>query len=164
MRWCFPPQICLAAIVLLLGMVMCFCLYFRHPSDCAWMPSCPFHVWTGLYCPGCGTLRATHYSLNGQFGTAFRYQPLLISLLPILALLVGKMCYENLRKTSMTLPFELQIYWLILITICLFFVLRNIPLDCFECLRPPNTTSSIFSGFKGFIRKFMGWLSNNCKA
>jgi len=80
----------------------------------------------------------THYFLNGQFGIAFRYQPLLISLLPILALLIGKVCCENLRKTSTTLPFAMQIYWLILIVVLLFFVLRNIPLDCFECLRPPS--------------------------
>lgn len=128
----------LATTVVLIAIIGGLCLYNEHPSKLAWIPSCLFHSWTGLYCPGCGTLRATHYLLNGQFDTAFRYQPLLISLLPILALFVGKACYENLWNTSATLPFELQIYWLILIAVCLFFVLRNIPLDCFECLRPPS--------------------------
>ena len=134
-----PSEIWLAVIVLPMGIVVCLCLYFGHPSEYAWIPSCPFRVWTGLYCPGCGTLRATHYLLNGQFATAFRYQPLLISLSPILLLLAGKVGYENLRNRTVTLPFEVQLYWLILIAVCLFFVLRNVPLDCFECLRPPKT-------------------------
>jgi len=56
---------------------------------------------------------------------------------PILALLVGKVCYEHWQRTTVTLPFELQVYWLIFVAICLFFVLRNIPFECFECLRPP---------------------------
>jgi len=129
---------CIIAFLTLLGVTVGLCLYFGHPADYDWIPSCPFRVWTGLLCPGCGTLRATHYLLNGHLVTAFRYQPLLFCLLPILALLVGKMLYEKVRNTSLALPFELQLYWLVLIVICLFFVLRNIPLDCFECLRPPG--------------------------
>ena len=129
---------CVVAVLLLLGIAGCLCLYFGHPAEYAWLPSCPFRVWTGLLCPGCGTLRATHYFLNGQVATAFRYQPLLFCLLPILVLLVGRMFYEKVRNTSVALPFECQLYWLIVTVICLFFVLRNIPLDCLECLRPPN--------------------------
>ena len=138
-------EICLAAILLPIGSIVCFCLFFGHPSEYAWLPSCPFRVWTGLCCPGCGTLRATHYFLNGQFDIAFHCQPLLFSLLPILALLVGKVFYENMRNTSVKLPFELQIHWLILVAVCLFFVLRNIPFDCLECLRPPRTEELTFS-------------------
>jgi len=139
MRWRFVPSICLALVVLLLGIVVCLCLWFGHPSEYDWLPPCQFRVWTGLLCPGCGTSRATHYFLNGQFGMALQCQPLLISLLPIIALLAGKVCYEYLRKTTVTLPFEMQLYWLILIVVLLFFVFRNIPLDCLDCLRPPSS-------------------------
>ena len=135
-----PPDwdLCIIAFLLLLGITGCLCLYFGHPAEYVWLPACLFRVWTGLLCPGCGTLRATHYLLNGQLYIAFRHQPLLFCLLPILVLLVGKLLCKKIRNTSIALPFELQIYWLILITICLFFVLRNIPLDCFEYLRPPR--------------------------
>ena len=132
-------ELCLAAILLPIGLIVGLCLYFGHPAGYTWLPACPFRVWTGLLCPGCGTLRATHYFLNGQFSIAFRCQPLLFLLLPIIALLAGKMFYENLRNTSVKLPLEREVYWLILIAVCLFFVLRNIPLDCFDCLRPPNS-------------------------
>ena len=131
------PELCLVAALLLIGACVGVCLYFGHPSEYVWLPACPFRVWTGLLCPGCGALRATHYLLNGQWETAFRYQPLLVLSLPILVLLTGKTLYERLLKTSITLPFEMHLYWLILIVVCLFFVLRNVPLDCFECLRPP---------------------------
>jgi len=129
-------EICAVAALLTIGIIVGVCLFFGHPAEYAWLPSCPFRAWTGFLCPGCGSLRATHYFLNGQFTLAFRCQPLLFCLLPILALLAGKLCYEHLRKTSFTFPFEWHVYWLIFFAVCLFTVLRNIPLDCFECLRP----------------------------
>jgi len=131
------PEIWLVAALLLIAMVVGLCLYFGHPTEYAWLPACPFRVWTGLLCPGCGTLRATHYLLNGQLDVAFRYQPLLISLMPILILLTGKLLYDKWQNAPVALPFERQLYWLIVIAVCLFCVLRNIPLDCFDCLRPP---------------------------
>ena len=134
----YTLEIILATLLLVLGGFVGVCLFFGHPAEYAWLPPCPFRVWTGLLCPGCGTLRATHYFLNGQFDLAFRCQPLLISLLPILVVLTSKSVYENVRKTNVTLPFELQLYWLMVIVISLFFMLRNIPLDCFEYLRPPG--------------------------
>jgi hypothetical protein len=33
-------------------------------------PSCPFRVLTGLYCPGCGSLRAVHALAHGDVATA----------------------------------------------------------------------------------------------
>jgi hypothetical protein len=131
-------EIAVAAALLCMGIIGGVCLYFGHPAEYAWLPVCPFRVLTGFHCPGCGSLRATHYFLNGQFNIAFRCQPLLFCLMPVLVLLAGKMCYEHIRKASFTLPFETKIYWLILIAVCLFAVMRNIPLDCFECLRPPS--------------------------
>lgn len=41
---------------------------------------------TGLKCPGCGSQRAVHYLLNGQFIPAFRANPLLVMSIPYLAL------------------------------------------------------------------------------
>jgi len=131
-------DLCIIAILLLLGVTGGLCLYFGHPAEYAWLPSCPLRVCTGLLCPGCGSLRATHYLLNGHFYAAFRHQPLLFCLLPILGVLVGRMFCEKIRNTPIALPFEVQLYWLILIAVCLFFVLRNIPLECFEYLRPPR--------------------------
>ncbi|MDR1480377.1 MAG: DUF2752 domain-containing protein [Planctomycetaceae bacterium] len=107
-----------------------------NPSGNPYLPKCSFHVLTGLYCPGCGTTRAVCCLLKGQFLTAFRCQPLFIILFPIIFFLTGKRLYELIFNTVVKLPFELQFYRLILVLVLAFFLLRNIPVTFFDCLRP----------------------------
>jgi hypothetical protein len=52
-------------------------LYYADPSTSAFYPACPLRAMTGLLCPGCGTTRALHALLHGQFATAFRFNPML---------------------------------------------------------------------------------------
>ncbi len=54
--------------------------------DYAAFPQCPIKHFTGLDCPGCGSQRAIHYLLNGQFGKSFYQNPLLFFLTPYLLL------------------------------------------------------------------------------
>ncbi|MET0450627.1 MAG: DUF2752 domain-containing protein [Mycobacterium sp.] len=49
-------------------------------------PTCPFHVMTGWYCPGCGGIRMTHDVLNGDFSAALVDNAFLLVGLPVLAL------------------------------------------------------------------------------
>jgi hypothetical protein len=112
-------------------------LYQGHPSEYRLIPPCPFYHLTGLYCPGCGTLRATHYLLHCNMTAAFHYQPLAMLLLPVVLFLLGKKLYEHYRQKSVRLPYEVSVYWGIFFIICLFFVARNIPLTSLDWLRPP---------------------------
>lgn len=41
-------------------------------------PKCPFKFLTGFMCPGCGSQRAIHYAMRGQFGDAFRMNALFL--------------------------------------------------------------------------------------
>jgi len=59
-------------------------LFFINPEKAIFFPRCPFHMLTGLYCPGCGSARALHHLLHADFARAFRYNPLIILLLPFL--------------------------------------------------------------------------------
>lgn len=45
---------------------------------------CPFYFFTGLYCPGCGTLRATYQLLHGHLIVALDYNPMYVLMLPYL--------------------------------------------------------------------------------
>jgi len=45
------------------------------------------HALTGLDCPTCGALRATHLLLHGQLRAAFAMNPFLFFAVPCLALL-----------------------------------------------------------------------------
>ncbi|GHT45762.1 membrane protein [Planctomycetales bacterium] len=124
--------------VAVFGIAVAVVLSHGHPSSYSFMPKCPFHLLTGLHCPGCGTTRALFYLVHGDIATAFRYQPLFMAMMPIILLLVGRRLYELFCNVSVPLPFELQLYRLIAIAVCVYFVLRNVPLDYFDWLCPPS--------------------------
>lgn len=64
-------------------------LAFYFMVDPAWkfMPRCPVYHLTGLKCPGCGTQRALHALLHGDFAAAWGFNPALILSIPLLLLI-----------------------------------------------------------------------------
>ena len=50
---------------------------------------CPFRAATGLLCPGCGATRLCLALLRGDFAAAWRANPVLLLLLPVLAALAA---------------------------------------------------------------------------
>ena len=57
------------------------------PATAWWMPKCPVKWSTGFDCPGCGSQRAIHALLHGEFLRAFHENALLFFMIPFLALL-----------------------------------------------------------------------------
>ena len=107
-------------------------LYRFNPATAAIYPPCPFHALTGMYCPGCGSLRATHEFLHGRIGAAFRLNPLLVLALPLLALIGA----AELRKPGRISRLPAWVIWGILGVILAFWVLRNVPCYPFTGLAP----------------------------
>jgi len=62
-------------------------LFFRFAPDGAerFYPRCAFYAVTGLYCPGCGTLRALQALGRLDFQAAFLYNPFLFIIIGPLA-------------------------------------------------------------------------------
>jgi hypothetical protein len=60
-----------------------FFLWSVHPEESGLIPRCLFLQGTGLYCPGCGSLRAIHYLLQGELAPAWAMNPLRGLELPI---------------------------------------------------------------------------------
>ena len=99
--------------------------YWADPSSAWWMPQCPFLRLTGLYCPGCGAQRALHALLLGDLAGAFRFNPFLLSIVPLLAALLtvrhlarGKMRqyinhYLPLRSIFFILAIATAVWWLL---------------------------------------------------
>lgn len=90
---------------------------------------CIFYEITHLHCPGCGMSRAIISISKLDFYQAFRYNPLIIILLPFLLIYY---IYVNIFNGKKKLP---QYVWVILLIIVILYgILRNIPV--FRFLAP----------------------------
>ena len=56
-----------------------------EPRGQFFFPRCWFHETTGLLCPGCGSTRALHALLHGEWGRAWSLNPLAVIALPAVA-------------------------------------------------------------------------------
>lgn len=82
-----PVQYKILAAVLLIAAGAAVYTVF-DPALSEWFPKCPFHMLTGLDCPGCGSQRAIHSILTGHIAEAFRYNALLVIAIPYIMLLI----------------------------------------------------------------------------
>lgn len=114
---------------LVLGGVFIYIYRNYDPMEHSFFPACPVKALTGFDCPGCGSQRAIHALLNGNFKAALYSNPLLMLLMPYLAV--------NLYFIRLPFLTAKQLKWrnflfgypamLILSTlIVLFTILRNI--------------------------------------
>lgn len=128
-------------LTLFLTGVLCggLILFRFSPLENRWYPTCPFKKLTGLYCPGCGSTRASYHLIHAHWGSSLRYHPLVLPMMPILILLFVRYFYQFFTGREYRVwglyPFTV----FLLIFFILFWILRNIPLECFELLRPPQT-------------------------
>ena len=114
----------IAALFAAVGMAIVFAV---DPARAGLFPPCPLHRYTGLWCPGCGTTRALHQLLHGNVAAAFRFNPLAITLLPV----IGYLCVR--REDNVLKPVWI---WTLLGVVVAFGVLRNIPVYPFTLLAP----------------------------
>lgn len=94
---------------------------------------CLFHKFTGYYCPGCGITRVMFSLLKFDIVSAFRYNALVICMLPVFFISGGIHYYNWLcQKTVKNFP---EWFWYILLVITILFgILRN--LEMFSFLQP----------------------------
>lgn len=96
------------------------------PSTVRFFPRCTFLTLTGLKCPGCGTQRAIHALLHGNFLEAVRFNAMMVASVPLLALygyaeIVRKSKPRFYNKVNST-PIILTIFVLVV----LWWILRNV--------------------------------------
>lgn len=96
------------------------------PSTVRFFPRCAFLTLTGLKCPGCGTQRAIHALLHGNFLEAVRFNAMMVASVPLLALygyaeIVRKSKPRFYNKVNST-PIILTIFVLVV----LWWILRNV--------------------------------------
>ena len=123
--------------MLVLGIVLAFLFFYVNPSNVNFFPKCPLYATTGIYCPGCGSQRATHQLLHLNILGVLQQN--------ILYLFGVLLIAYHLIVTSLNLFFKKHIYnyiyhpktpIIILIIVIVFWILRNIPYYPFTLLAP----------------------------
>lgn len=109
-------------------------LFVFNPADHRFYPQCWFSKVTGVLCPGCGGLRATHQLLHGQVTEAFRLNALFVVSMPVLAVYFGLRCRQRPARGTTGSHRSRRWWWALLAALVLFGMLRNLP--GFDWLRP----------------------------
>lgn len=114
-----------AAIVAALAVIY----YLFSPTESSLFPRCPFYWLTGYKCPGCGSQRAIHALLHGDFHSAVCYNALMVASLPIVALY----CYAELARVRHRRLYAVVCapasIWIVLAVVMAWWIFRNM-LDC----------------------------------
>lgn len=97
------------------------------PGEPGHYPSCPLLATTGLYCPGCGSLRAVHALAHGDVASAWGRNPLATLAMPLLVVLwVRWLARSAYGRPDRRLP-PAALVWTIGAVILAFGVARNLP-------------------------------------
>jgi len=136
------PARLLAVGVLLVAAIVTWKLWSSHPSG--WIPQCPTWRFLGIHCPGCGSTRSVHHLLNGRLGDALRHNALMIAIgVPAAAVYAwgwARLALTGRHGKSRVFPRALG--WSIAGIVIAFALVRNIPGQNFDVLRPPTPTES----------------------
>jgi hypothetical protein len=104
-------------------------LHVRDPHQHGSWGLCPSAA-LGIYCPGCGGLRAVNDLTNGDVGAALSSNILVTALIPVAIVLLGlwvvdswrgRMRWTDLRKVRRSA-------YVFLVVLAAFTVLRNLPI------------------------------------
>jgi len=116
------------AAVTLAGLAATAVVATRSPEESGHYPTCPFLAVTGLFCPGCGSLRTVHALAHGDLATAWDRNPLAVLLLP--AVLVAWAAWGlRLLGRHAWHPSRIPAGWIwgLLVVVLTYWVARNVP-------------------------------------
>lgn len=99
---------------------------------------CLFLKITHFYCPGCGITRAIRSLLSLNFYQAFRYNNLIIILIPVFLIYYFEAICNKFKIKNLNISkYMKNKFWLSILIIIIFYgIIRNIPL--FNYLLPLN--------------------------
>lgn len=98
------------------------------------IPLCPLHAMTGLWCPFCGSTRASHALIHAEPAAALHHNALFVAALPLLALLWWRWLRSPAPRPAAR-PLPRPVLWAGIALVLAFGVLRNLPMG--RWLAPP---------------------------
>lgn len=131
-----PPRLLFAGLALVVVAAGVWVLRTFDPNAAGNpFPPCVFHVFTGLWCPGCGITRALHALAHFDLAGALAMNPLVIVALPLLAALALH-TWTPWRVLPARLAQALSNGYGWIAVFVVFGVLRNLPWWPFAWLAP----------------------------
>ncbi|MDD2283006.1 MAG: DUF2752 domain-containing protein [Eubacteriales bacterium] len=126
----------IAAFLIIVSCALVY--YYTHDPAVGPYPPCPFYYFTGLYCPGCGSSRALHQLLHGNFLKAIDLNPLMVISIPFILYLLISTADIRIRgrRILKRILFKKGFYTMLLSIIIVYWVIRNIPFYPFNILAP----------------------------
>jgi hypothetical protein len=101
-------------------------------------PPCLFHAATGLWCPGCGLTRGTHHLLNGDLVASLGsnvFTPLVVVGIALAWFAwLSNSFGRPVRSVGQWLPPRVSA--MLMVTLVVFGVLRNLPVEPLDVLAP----------------------------
>ncbi len=124
-----------AGLLLLVSLMVI--IYRFNPLEHGWYPPCVFHKFTGLYCPGCGSARAIHSLLHGNFMNAADHNFLMVLFTPYILFHFITAYLEKIF--NIFFPYYLipeSWLWGIMGLFIFYWIIRNIPSEPFIFFAP----------------------------
>lgn len=113
------------AVIVVVVLAILVYLFF-DPERSAYFPKCYFSALIGWECPSCGTQRALHAALNGEFKKAFNYNPFLFVAIPYaIGLVYGRFFKTRLAKVVWKLFSHKYSVHLYIIAYFAWWIIRN---------------------------------------
>jgi hypothetical protein len=98
------------------------------PNQHGHYPTCPFLALTGLYCPGCGSLRMIHALAQGHLAEGFGRNPFAFLLIPVLGYLWTRWVTCSVRgETISSALFKTSMIWVFTAGMVVYWIVRNLP-------------------------------------
>jgi hypothetical protein len=120
---------------LMIGLPVAAILFLCDPARVPIYPVCLFHRLTGLDCPACGSLRALHALLHGDFIAALHFNAFLVLSLPIFAWLGFVFVWRETHGLPAIKIHPLWL-WLYFAAFVTFGILRELPVPLFAAFAP----------------------------
>lgn len=116
-----PLLVAGGAAVAALGLVLV------DPHEPGSWGACPLYALTGVYCAGCGGLRATHDLLVGDLAGAWATNPLWVLLVPVLLALWARWLVRAARTGRRAAAPPASVALAAAAVVVLYSVARNVP-------------------------------------
>jgi hypothetical protein len=119
-------RVCAGGALVAAGATSVFLFAVNPNSPTSPYPQCLTKALTGVDCPGCGGLRATHALLHGDIAAAVDHNALVLLIVPAVLFVLLRWALGQFGVRLPTVPLRPWMAWSLIALLAVFSVVRNI--------------------------------------